>query len=177
MAKKYKSQSVKLNKSLTHARVRDLLNYNQKTGILTWRIRQGSRAPKGGVAGDLNDKGYWRVHVDGVRYLAHRLIWFWMTGRWPVPTADHKDLDKSNNRWRNIRLATIEQQMANQPLRRDNKVGTKCVFRDKRDGAWYVTVRKNKIAHCLGRFSNLEEAKKVATFHRKRLQGEFWRGK
>jgi hypothetical protein len=29
----------------------------------------------------------------------------WMTGTWPTHEVDHKDLDPTNNRWHNLRLA------------------------------------------------------------------------
>ena len=36
-----------------------------------------------------------------------------MTGEWPSLEVDHKDRDKSNDRWSNLRLATEEEQHAN----------------------------------------------------------------
>lgn len=48
-----------------------------------------------------------RVCVDGRYYEASRLIWFWMTAQWPSkPFIDHRDGDRGNNAWTNLREAT-----------------------------------------------------------------------
>lgn len=54
----------------------------------------------------LRNDGYIQVSVDGRRYMAHRLIWFYVTGEWPAQRLDHKDTTRTNNKWLNLRLAT-----------------------------------------------------------------------
>lgn len=60
---------------------------------------------KDGSQADKNDytKGYKRVFVLGKRYKAHRLAWFYMTGKWPQNQIDHINGVKNDNRWSNLR--------------------------------------------------------------------------
>jgi hypothetical protein len=108
---------------LTAERLRELLHYDKATGIFTWvSARRGTHA--GSVAGCINNNGYWLITVDGVKYRAHRLAWLWVKGKWPPSEVDHRNTKRSDNRWRNLRLATFEH---NQQNRRramvTNKVG------------------------------------------------------
>ena len=53
--------------------------------------------------------------IDGQNYMASRLIWKMSTGDGPVEQqADHRDLDPSNDRLSNLRLAT---QLRTRPTR------------------------------------------------------------
>jgi hypothetical protein len=59
---------------LTADRLRELLNYNQETGVFTWRVRlPHSNVRVGDIAGSGNMRGYRRVWVVGRSYSAHRL--------------------------------------------------------------------------------------------------------
>ena len=40
--------------------------------------------------------------INGKMYRAHRVIWLWMTGKWPENDIDHEDRDATNNRWNNL---------------------------------------------------------------------------
>jgi HNH endonuclease len=69
-----------------------------------WRVaRRGAAA--GAVAGSLNSSGYLIIGIDYRRYLAHRLAFLWVEGRWP-DGIDHCNLDRKDNRWCNLREAT-----------------------------------------------------------------------
>jgi HNH endonuclease len=43
--------------------------------------------------------------MSGVRYIAGRLAWLYMLGRWPDHEAKHADGDPANDRWGNLRAA------------------------------------------------------------------------
>lgn len=85
--------------------LRERLAYNPETGILTWAYSRPG-VTKGKVVGHPNKRGYCQVMLDRKPYLAHRLIWKWMTGDDPPSLIDHVNHDLHDNRWENLRLAT-----------------------------------------------------------------------
>ena len=96
--------------------VQSQLSYDPETGTLTWISDLGNKARYlGKVAGWLEKKtGYIRIELEGKKYQAHRLIWLLVTGIDPGDlTVDHKDRNRSNNVWTNLRLATPKQQSEN----------------------------------------------------------------
>jgi hypothetical protein len=142
---------------ITHERLREALHYDPPTGAFIWR---GSCTPRliGKRAGCKKDfDGYRVIKVDGRRYYEHRLAWFYMTAEWPKE-LDHCDLDKSNNAWTNLRLATRTGNSANRTLRRDNTSGFKGVSFDPRDGRWDAKLMLNGKYMFIGRFRTKEEA-------------------
>lgn len=87
--------------------LRSYLDYDKGTGVFTWRVSTRNGYQAGDVAGGTKDaRGYRLIGLKGHRYLAHRLAWLHVTGRWPVGQVDHRDTDPSNNRWTNLRDAT-----------------------------------------------------------------------
>lgn len=91
-----------LKTELTAERLRELLHYNPETGVFTWLVhRQRHRA--GDVAGSKHSMGYIEMGVCGSSYLAHRLAWLYMTGAWPAGDVDHKNGQRSDNRFDNLR--------------------------------------------------------------------------
>ena len=91
---------------LTAEAVRRLLLYDAFSGLWQYRII-GPHRTGAWFAGTADPKsGYLRIQIGARKYLAHRLAWLRMKGRWPRDEIDHHDLDKANNRWANLREAT-----------------------------------------------------------------------
>ncbi len=167
-------------------RLRELFDYDPETGALTWKIKpypQAGRVVIGREAGTIT-KGRSQYRTVGIReslggkftvYLAHRLIWKWMTGDDPPECVDHEDLDHFNNRWVNLRLATNGQNMQNGRMYKNNTSGVKGVCRDNGHNAWkaYISVGGTQIK--LGRFKSIDDAAQAVTQARVRLHGEFAR--
>jgi len=104
---------------------RDFLAYDPETGLLTWV--GGDPRCVGKVAGSKSKKGYVTVEVQGMRYRAHLIAFWFMTGEWLPNEVDHRDRDGGNNCWANLRKATATQQTANKRLSSRSKTGFKGV--------------------------------------------------
>lgn len=137
--------------NLTAQRLRELLNYDPETGHFKWRVtRVGCGAGK--IAGCVDKgTGYIVIKIDRQLHRAHRLAFLWMVGNWPADTIDHRNLQRSDNRWVNLREATMKQNQENLPLDPRNKSGHRGVHWCKEDSVWCASIghRGRKIA--LGR--------------------------
>lgn len=144
-------------KPLTPGRLREFVHYDPETGIFIRRRKWGEIAPAGKQIGGLNAAGYIVFAVDGVSDYAHRFAWAYMAGEWPAERVDHRDLDKANNRWANLRLASPSQNAVNVRTRRNNASGHKGVIAT-RNGTWRAfIVRGGKQLH-IGCFKTKFEA-------------------
>lgn len=142
---------------LTQRRLKELLRYDPATGVFTWRSSgKGRRSAKGLVAGCLskhgNGKDYWKIRVDGVLYHAHRLAWFYRTGKWPQQHTDHRV--GNSNRVSNLRPCTPSQNAANSKLRSDNTSGFKGVSKVQKCNRWRAQLNTDY----LGVFKTPQEA-------------------
>ena len=114
---------------ITAEYVRSILDYDPETGVFVWKERPcehfvDRRATKiwntryaRQRAGTLatNNYGYTRriIRIDGTTYTANRVAYLMMTGEWPVDTVDHRNLDGTDDKWCNLRLANMKQQQSN----------------------------------------------------------------
>src|SRR5215211_8204686 len=145
--------------ALAYARLRELLHYDPETGLFTWRVTRTGTARAGSLAGWRMSDGYIRISLGERSYLAHRLAWLYVTGEWPPGYLDHRDTDKDNNRWCNLRPATRSQNGANARRPSHNTSGFKGVTRHRGDRKWAAQIRVHgQIIH-LGRFVDLEDAR------------------
>jgi hypothetical protein len=91
--------------TLTAHRLRQLLDYDSATGLFRWRAN-----PRvGRVAGYVKQDGARRIKINGRTYMASRLAWLWMTGRWPVTEINHRNGVKDDDRIVNLREASHSQ--------------------------------------------------------------------
>jgi hypothetical protein len=92
--------------ALTTERVRELLDYDQASGIFRWRQAASRRVKPGNLAGTRRDDGYIVIRVDGRLYRAHVLAILHVTGHMPETPIDHRDGVRHNNAWTNLREVT-----------------------------------------------------------------------
>lgn len=138
-------------------RLRELLNYDPRTGVFTWRIGRG-KCLKGSVAGSKN-RGYVTIMLDGVNYLAHRLAWLYVYGAWPLGELDHRFGVHSDNRIAELRPATSTQNKQNQHrAKSNNRCGFLGVSWVTRTQKWRATIKVATKQTHLGTFSTPEKA-------------------
>jgi len=139
-------------------RTRALLDYDPLTGFFRWRVNVAN-VKSGTITGSKTKKGYLLIRVDKKARSAHRLAWFWMTGKWPEIQVDHRNLKKDDNRWDNLRLATNADNHLNRGKNRNNTSGFKGVSFDKKAAKYaaYLNV-KDKKRQFLGYFETPQEA-------------------
>lgn len=161
---------------ITVERLRDILAYDQASGVFTW-LRAPSRGKSyvGHTAGNLTSEGRINITIDGRRYKAHRLAWLYVHGEWPLGLLDHIDGNPANNRLANLRLATQSQNCANARRRVDNSSGFKGVHFDRLTGRWRAEIMAGGRRGRLGRFDSPEAAHAAYAAAASRLFGEYAR--
>lgn len=92
--------------------VRELLSYDQESGEFKWIKKPSDKIMVGQKAGHLATHGYISITIGKVHIYAHHIAWALMTGEWPKQ-IDHKDGNRANNSWNNLRKATTQQNAAN----------------------------------------------------------------
>lgn len=171
------SRAIKVER-LTQSRVRALLNYDEMTGSLTRLVTTSSNAKSGQIAGYTDiSTGYVKLSIDGRQYLAHQIIWLWVTGEWPSFEIDHADISRANNRWSNLRLASKGQNAANASLRSTNSSGFKGVSWHKQYRKWEAYITKDGVRRCLGYTSSKEDAANLYKEAAREAFGEFARSR
>lgn len=160
-------------RSLTRERFDELMQYNPDTGEFTWRVGRRGTAKAGSLAGSDSRNGYWFIHIDGRRYSAHRLAWWYMTGSLPEAEIDHANGDGHDNRFENIRACCRSENVSNRTIMPFNSSGLKGVTKNR--DWWTATIWKNKTRKYLGSFKTKEAAHAAYISASKELHGEFAR--
>jgi hypothetical protein len=140
--------------ALSSARLRKLLDYNPKTGLITWLRPNARNIAPGQRAGRLNTDGYIGIRVDYTRYTAGRLAWLYVYGKWPSAQIDHINGDRADNRIANLRLATATQNQGNK--KGTNRHGLKGISFYKKRFAASIKIKRQTIY--LGRFDTAQQA-------------------
>lgn len=157
---------------ITQGELKEILNYNEHTGIFTWKIN-GTRIKIGMIAGSKNNKEYIKVMINKKQYSAHRLAWFYVFGKWPDNEIDHKNGIKYDNRIENLREATHFQNSGNRiKCQSDNKTGFLGVYYRPEIEKYVASIKVNKKPIHIGYFKTAEEAHK-AYINKKRELHEF----
>ena len=146
---------------ITQDRLKELLHYDQKTGIFTWNVDIYRTIKAGKIAGTLHSDGCIPIKVDKKLYKSHRLAFLYMEGNFPYYGVDHIDGNRSNNSWDNLRLANQHENMQNSKIRIDNKSGYIGVSFDSNRNKWSSSISSNNKKYNLGRFSTPELAYEV----------------
>jgi hypothetical protein len=157
---------------ITHERLLEVLRYEPETGHFFWTDLAPWKVA-GKKAGTLSGYGYTIIFIDRVRYRAARLAWFYMKGEWPTHVIDHENLIRSDDRWENLRPATISQNGGNSRVRSRNLCGLKGVTAHR--NKWVARIMRDGKALHLGLFETAEEAHRAYAAKAAELFGDFAR--
>ena len=154
------------------------LDYAADTGKFVWHNKAGiQHRMRGMPAGNVCADGYVYMRFKRYDLLAHRLAWLMSYGVIPPSQIDHINMNRSDNRLVNLRLATIAENNRNRGVQSNNTTGYKGVTRDKKTGRYYAKIQIDKRLISLGCFVSPESA--GAAYHQAALEhhGEFARVK
>lgn len=146
---------------LTQEYLKSILHYNPETGIFTWIANKGYKAKIGVKAGYVKDTGYVEFKLDNKLQYAHRLAFLYMIGRFPINQVDHMNMIRNDNRWCNLREATVSNNHGNINKHLDNTSGYKGVWWSKQREKWIAQIMIKGVRYNLGSFNTVEEAKKA----------------
>lgn len=122
--------------------LRGALSYDISTGVFVWK--HNARRPDliGRTAGAKQSAGYWAIAIHNKKQLAHRLAWFYVTGKWPTQHIDHINGDKRDNRFANLREVTRFENLQN--MRKATKAN-KCGYLgvSAHQGKWRMQIMAN----------------------------------
>ena len=159
---------------ITQERLREVLSYDDRACTFVWRLKISKKVIVGSAAGGMNASGYIVIGMGGKIYYAHRLAFIYMTGRAPE-MIDHKDGDRANNSWANLREATSQQNILNAKLAANNTSGFKGVSWHRGAGKWSAYIILNERKRHLGLFDNPERAHAAYLATARQAQPEFAR--
>lgn len=142
---------------LTAERLREVLHYDKTTGVFRWKINCHP-VKAGDIAGCQTACGYRQIKIDKRIYRSHRLAWLYVTGEWPLSMLDHRNGDRSNNEFDNLRECNGTQNNGNIGKRSFNKSGFKGVYRNGKWSTWVATIGLKKRVLFLGCHATPEAA-------------------
>ena len=157
--------------SLDPADIRQLLDYDQETGALTWRPRRREAFSRyqdwkrwvnlfaGRVAGSNSGAlGYRQVFIFRRNYKAHRVAWAIHYGEWPDGQIDHINGDTGDNRIENLRVVTNAENQRNSKHRANNSSGRIGVHWCAKGEKWAATIAGGGRRVSLGLFVDFDAA-------------------
>lgn len=167
-------------REITAAFVREALDYDPATGILTWRERpNGPRKWNtryaGKEAGTLNAASGYRTisFKHAAPIAAHRIAWLHFYGAWPKNALDHRNGTRDDNRIDNLREASASDNSCNKIMQRNNSSGYTGVSLDPQRGKWRARVNRNRVMHDVGFFDTPEAAASARAEYVAKIQGDF----
>jgi len=138
-----------------NAWVREHVSYDPDTGFLHWKLRARGRVMNRPL-GCPDANGYIKVSINLVSTYAHRVAWFLHTDEWPKNEIDHINRLAYDNRFVNLRDATVSENQMNRGRMRTNTSGVQ--------GASLTPYGKYKVTKqgkFLGNFDTAEEARQA----------------
>ena len=159
--------------------VKKRLSYDPYSGVIVWKWcdempRWWNMKHAGYGAGRVDSHGYITIEMGGETYKAHRIAWVIKTGSWPSKEIDHKNGNRSDNRWENLREANrLENSINRAILSSNNKSGITGVHWENDRKKWRAQIQYSGKKINLGRFADREDAIKARREAEEKYFGEF----
>lgn len=144
----------------TREQLNELFFLDDKSGVLTWKVRKSIRARIGSVAGYVGEHGYRIIRINGRNYRAHNIVWILLNGTIDG-VIDHINHIRDDNRPENLRVVTFLENCRNQKLPVTNTSGAIGVSFYKGRGKFCARVQTNGTSIFLGYFNTVDEARKA----------------
>lgn len=155
---------------MTQSELKELITYDPETGFIKWKsYRRKSMAKHGESDGHQHSSGYITIMVKGKSYLAHRLVWFYVTGNMPENQIDHINGVRNDNRFSNLREVTHQQNSFNRE--------GKGIALDKKTGKFMAGITVNGKRIYIGYYKTEAEAKKAYIEAKKKYHGKEFIGR
>lgn len=151
--------------------LRQLIAIDEETSLMTWKARDESFFKSPALANAWNDQwagkplglstnpiGYQKVGILKVNFMAHRVVFALIKGRWPDGDIDHINRNKKDNRIENLREVTPTQNNCNVGLTKANTSGFKGVSWVKKSNKWRAAIRLGNKNIWLGQYDDIEKA-------------------
>lgn len=143
---------------ISRADLREVLDYDAEAGKFKWRDREGrpsyfaNREP-----GTVGANGRLYIGLNGKRYLAHRLAWFYVKGAWPK-----YNVVPANGDYLDLRFSNLKEELpadtARKSSRRLGESGMRGVVWSKDKAKWRAEITVDYKNKFLGYFNTKEEA-------------------
>ena len=174
----------KSTKELPIETIRELIDYDEQAGLLTWKLRESKWFKSESRASAWNNrwagkpalntlmipsrgarKGYLGGHILYEKMLAHRVAFAHFHGHWPDLVIDHINGDTSDNRICNLRQATYQQNSMNRERSANNTSG-------------YANIQKTKsgrfsVYMSIGVYDTIDQARDAYRSAARHHHGEF----
>ncbi len=150
----------KSDNTLSAAQVRELWDYDPKTGALHWRVSFRGIG-RGAVAGKANPGGGRSITYAGRTYQATRIIWLHYYGVTPEGHVVPKNGDKSDLRIANLKDQPRSATVAGSKLRATNRSGYRGVGWNSRQQKWVASITRDYRRVHLGFYDTPEAASAV----------------
>lgn len=120
-------------------------NWYVDNNRLYWNISK-QRIKKHSLAGHKDNKGYYRVVLNGKKYFNHRILYQFYHNVILNATdfIDHIDMDRQNNSKENLRICTKSENAMNRISMKNNKLRIKNIYIDERQNRYVVCIGLNK---------------------------------
>jgi hypothetical protein len=148
--------------------ISEWISYDPDSGELVWVKSPHPLIEIGRLVRSVDKAGYYRVHIRGKSYKAHRVAWLLFYKEWPSALIDHINGVKNDNRILNLRDVSTRENSCNRKCNREGHLpGT--TFLPHTQKHWQAYIFCEGKRRQLGLYETMEEAHMAYLRARKEL--------